>query len=393
MSIIRYNECGDIMKIAGIITEYNPLHNGHLYHINETRRLSKCDVLVCVMSGNYTQRGEPAMIDKFTRTKMALYNKVDLVVELPMVFSVQSANMFAYTSVSLLQHLKVDEIYFGSESGDIKELESIADLLESKEYNGLVKTYLGEGFSFPTASDKSVRKLTSSTMYDSPNNILGIQYIKAARKLKSGIALKTFHRHEAGYYSNIIEGSHIQSATAIRKKALNNEDISPFVPKSVHKLLLGRKLVSLDDFKDQLEYIINSATKDDLKNIFGITEGLENRIIKCKDFDDVNDLILQIISRRYTNSKIKRILIHMLCNTKDELIKGFDIPYIRVLGMNLQGKKYLNTIKKDLSVPLITKIKADKHPYLEHELRASKIYSLMCDRDIFKQEFKPVIII
>ena len=378
MSIIGYNECGDIMKIAGIITEYNPLHNGHLYHINETRKLSKCDVLICVMSGNFTQRGEPAMIDKFTRTKMALYNKVDLVIELPMVFSV---------------HLKVDEIYFGSESGDIKELESIADLLESEKYNSLVKRYLAEGFSFPTASDKSVRKLTSSAIYDEPNNILGIQYIKAVRKLQSNIQLKTIKRNEAGYYSNIIEGSHIQSATAIRKMAQNNEDISPYVPKSVYELLLNRKLVSLDDFKDQLEYIINSATKDDLKVIFGITEGLENRIIKCNEFDDINDLILQIISRRYTNSKIKRILIHMLCNTKDELIKGFDVPYIRVLGMNLEGKKYLNSIKKDLTVPLITKIKADKHPYLEHELRTSKIYTLMSDQDIFKHEFKPVIII
>lgn len=393
MSIIRYNENGDNMKIAGIITEYNPLHNGHLYHINETRRLSKCDVLVCVMSGNFTQRGEPAMIDKFTRTKMALYNKVDLVVELPMVFSVQSANMFAYTSVSILNHLQVDEIYFGSESGDIKELESIADLLESTEYNDLVKEYLSEGFSFPTASDKSVRKLTSSTDYDSPNNILGIQYIKAARKLQSKMKLKTIKRNETGYYSNIIEGSHIQSATAIRQMAHENKDISNYVPTSVFDLLLDRHLVHLDDFKDQLEYIINSATKDDLKNIFGITEGLENRIIKCKDFEDVNDLILQIISRRYTNSKIKRILIHMLCNTKDDLIKGFDIPYIRILGMNLKGKKYLNSVKKELTVPLITKIKAVKHPYLEHELRASKIYSLMSDQDIFKHEFKPVIII
>ena len=390
---MSYNECGDNMKVAGIITEYNPLHNGHLYHINETRRLSDCDVLICVMSGNYTQRGEPAMIDKFTRTKMALYNKVDLVIELPMVFSVQSANMFAYTSVSLLHHLNVDEIYFGSESGDIKELEKIADLLESDSYNDMVKRYLDEGFSFPTASDKSIRKLTKTAIYDSPNNILGIQYIKAARKLKSKIKMKTMKRNEAGYYSNIIEGSHIQSATSIRKMAHENKDISDYVPKSVYELLLNRKLVSLDDFKDQLEYIINAATKDDLKVIFGITEGLENRIIKCKDFDDINDLILQIISRRYTNSKIKRILIHMLCNTKDELIKGFDIPYIRVLGMNLEGKKYLNSIKKDLTVPLITKIKSEKHPYLEHELRASKIYSLMSDRDIFKQEFKPVIII
>lgn len=381
------------MKIAGIITEYNPLHNGHLYHINETRRLSKCDVLICVMSGNFTQRGEPAMIDKFTRTKMALLNKVDLVVELPMVFSVQSANMFAYTSVGILNKLGVDEIYFGSESGKIEELENIADLLESDEYNVLVKKHLSEGFSFPTSSDKAIREITGTTIYDSPNNILGIQYIKAARKLKSNIVLKTIQRQEAGYFSEIIEGSHIQSATSLRKKVLKNEDISPYVPKGVSLLLERRKIVTIDDYINQFKYIISSSTKDDLKGIFGITEGLENRILKCNDFDSVNDLILQIISRRYTNSKIKRILIHMLCNTKDELIKGFDIPYIRVLGMNQDGQAYLSSIKKDIDIPLITKVGAIKHPYLEHELRASKIYSIMSDEDIFKQEFQPVIIL
>jgi predicted nucleotidyltransferase len=345
------------------------------------------------MSGNFTQRGEPAMIDKFTRTKMALSNRVDLVIELPMVFSVQSANMFAYTSVSLLHHLQVDEIYFGSESGDIEELESVANLIDSEAYNTLVKRFLKEGYSYPTSSDKAIRHLTTSTIYDSPNNILGIQYIKAAKKLQSKITLKTFQRHEAGYYSTLIEGSHIQSATSIRKMAKKNEDIKNFVPKSVLQLLQGRSIVTIDDFKNHFAYLIKSSTKNDLANIFGMTEGLENRILKAHDFDDMDDLILQIISRRYTNGKIKRILMHMICNTKTDLIKGFDIPYIRVLGMNTKGQAYLSQIKKDLTVPLITKIKNKKHPYLEHELRASKVYSMVSDKDVFQMEFDPLIIV
>jgi len=389
---MSYNDFGDSMKIAGIIVEYNPLHNGHLYHIEETRRLSKCDVLICVMSGNFTQRGEPALVDKFTRTKMALENKVDMVIELPFVFSVQSANMFAYTSVSILNHMKVDEIYFGSESGEIKELEDLCDLLDSDAYNNLVKKNLDEGYSYPTASDKAVRKLTSTAVYDSPNNILGIQYIKSARKLNSSIVMKTIKRHSAGYYSEKIDNQNIQSATAIRKMIENKEDYKSYVPKSVYELLKNRKFVSIDLYKDQLEYLINSSTKDDLKSIFGITEGLENRILKCNNFDSVDQLIIQIISRRYTNSKIKRTLMHMLCNTKDELMKGFEIPYIRVLGMNEKGQSYLSVIKKSLEIPLITKIKEAKHPYLEHELRASKVYSLVSDIDAFKEEFKPVII-
>ena len=129
------------MKTVGIIVEYNPLHNGHLYHIEETRRLSGCDTLICVMSGNFTQRGEPAIIDKFTRTKMAINNGVDLVIELPFVFTVQNADIFAQTSVSILNHLDVDEVYFGSETGDIGALHKLGDVLKSETYNNLVKAY------------------------------------------------------------------------------------------------------------------------------------------------------------------------------------------------------------------------------------------------------------
>lgn len=378
------------MKTVGIIVEYNPLHNGHLYHIEETRRLSKCDTLICVMSGNFTQRGEPALIDKFTRTKMALENGVDLVVELPFVFSVQSADMFSFTSVSILNHLGVDEIYFGSESGDIKQLEKIADIMDEENYNNLVKEYMSKGFSYPTSSNNAINQLYPQSDYDLPNNILGIQYIKAVRSLNSKITLKTIPRKSTGYYSEIESDTTIQSATSIRKLLKDQKDISAFVPESVSMLLKGRKIIDLNDFTEQFKYLLSSKTSEELREIFNITEGLENRLLKHTTFDSVDDLIRSVISRRYTNSKLRRILIHVLCNTKKDVLTSFEVPYVRVLGMNDIGKNHLNKIKKEITVPLITKIKEKKHPYLEQELTASKIYSLVSDRDVLKLEYKPV---
>lgn len=381
------------MKVAGIIVEYNPLHNGHLHHILETRKKSNCDYLIAVMSGNFTQRGEPAMIDKFTRAKMALLNHVDLVIELPFVFSVQSADIFAYTSVAILNHLKVDEIYFGSESGNIDELFYLSDILDSEEYNNLVLKYSKEGNSYPTSSDLAMRELTDTKIYNLPNNILGIHYIRAVKKLKSNISVCTIKRVETDYYSEFTKGKDIQSASAIRKMLKNNEDIKNYVPSNVNELLNDRKIVDLEMFTEHLKYKIHSATKEDLEAIFNISEGFENRIKKVNNFDSVEDLISQIITRRYTNSKIRRSLMHILCNTLKTTVTSFEIPYIRILGMTSKGQSYLNSIKKEIDVPLISKISDNKHPYLEMELKASKIYSMISDIDVFKEEFKPLILL
>jgi len=392
MSIIRYNRFGDIMKVAGIIVEYNPLHNGHLHHILETRKISKCDYLIAVMSGNFTQRGEVAMIDKFTRTKMALLNHVDLVIELPFVFSVQSADIFAYTSVAILNHLKVDEIYFGSESDNIDELYLLSDILDSAEYNNLVLKYSKEGNSYPTSSNLAVSDLTDTKAYSLPNNILGIHYIRAVKKLKSNIKVCSIKRIETNYFDEFTIGKSIQSATTIRKMIKNKKNIEEFVPENVFNLLKNRKIIDLNMFAKYLKYKIHSSTNEELKNIFNISEGFENRIKKVTDFSSVTDLISQLITKRYTNSKIRRSLIHILCNTQKKMINSFEIPYLRILGMNYNGQEYLNLIKKDLSIPLISKITDKKHPYLEMELRASKIYSMVSDVNVFKEEFKPLIL-
>ena len=342
------------MKVAGIIVEYNPLHNGHIHHIEETRRLSKCDILIAVMSGNFMQRGEPALIDKFTRTKMALENNIDLVIELPFVFSVQNADTFALTSVSILDKMGVDEIYFGSESENIEPLIKIADILESEEYSVLVKKYINDGNSYPTSYDLAIKDLSDTNEHSKPNNILGVQYIKAIRKLESKIEIKAIKRINKDYYSEFDAKGEIQSASALRKALFNKEDISKFVPKSVSVLLKNRRLISLDDFSNQFKYILSSTPSTELEQLFGVKEGIENRIIKVKSISSSSDFISQLLTRRYTNSRIRRMLIHILCNTRKDVLTSFEVPYIRLLGMNDKGKDYLNVIKKNDSINIIS---------------------------------------
>lgn len=379
------------MKVTGIIVEYNPLHNGHLHHIEETKRLSKCDCLIAVMSGNFVQRGEPAIFDKFTRTKMALLNHVDLVIELPFVFSVQSAELFSKASIEMLSLLGVDDVYFGSESASITELSEILDVLESKEYDTILKENLAQGYSYPTSSDNAMKILLPNNQYNKPNNILGIHYLKAKRDIKSPIQLHTIPRIKVDYYAELDTNKSIQSATAIRKELLNGNDISRYVPLNIMELIKNKKPVDLNDFVNEFAYILKSKTKEDLHSIHLVEEGLENRLLKQSNFSSVDELISKIISKRYTNSKLKRMLIHILCNVKKLELQNQSVPYIRILGMNDKGKAYLSSIKKDFTPPIISKVKEGIHPYLDIELRASKIYSLVSDVDVFKEEFKPLI--
>jgi predicted nucleotidyltransferase len=379
------------MKTVGIIVEYNPFHNGHLYHIKETRRKSNCDVLICVMSGNFTQRGEPAITDKFTRTKMALENHADLVVELPFVFTVQNADIFAKTSVSILNHLGVDEIYFGSENASIEELEAIGSVMHEDSYNNLVKQYLNDGNSYPTASDLAMKEVCPNEYFHLPNNILGIQYIIAGKELNSPITFHTIQRTGTNYYDEIKDNTPIQSATSIRKHLLRNETIDSYVPQNVSVILKNVNTVTFNAFSREFKYLLSVKSKEELESIFSVTEGFENRLLKIKNFIDVDDLINQLLTRRYTNAKIKRMLTHILCDTKKSLLISFEVPYIRILGMNDSGKNYLHQIKKEISIPLISKVKEGIHPYLDHELQVSKIYSLGLKKDIFKQEFERLI--
>lgn len=379
------------MKVTGIIVEYNPLHNGHVYHIEQTREESQCDVLIAVMSSHFTQRGEPTITDKFKRTRWALDNGVDLVVELPFVFGVQNADIFARTSVEILHHLGVTDIYFGSESGTIKHLEELADILDSEEYNTNIQTYLNEGDSYPTASDKAMKDIFQEDGYDKPNNILGIQYIRAGQNLTPPIKFHTIQRINAGYYEALQEDQSIQSATSIRALVQDGTPIDKYVPSIVANELPKDKPITYNDFTLALAGVLHRSTPEELHDIYHVTEGLEYRIKKISDFTSVDDLLSQLITRRYTHAKLQRMIAHILCNVHKEDVPSFAIPYVRILGMTDQGRAHLSSIKKTIKVPLYTKIKEGLHPYLDIELKVTKIYQMAAPKNLYKQEFEPVI--
>lgn len=377
------------MKATGIIVEYNPLHYGHVHHIEETKKLTKPDCLIAVMSSSFTQRGEPAIVDKFTRAEMAIKAGVDLVIELPFVFTVQNADRFAYSSIDILNKLFVNDIVFGSESGDIKSLESIIDIMDRDQYQTLVEEHLKNGYSYPTANQHAFDTLSNQKGTNLPNNILGLQYIKSQREINPRIQLSTIKRVSSGYYDDIDSTKHIQSATSIRKELVSGNPIDKYVPSFVSALLKDKTPITYNLFTEQFKYLINSSDKKELSQIFNMREGFENRILKTHQFKNTDDLIEQLITRRYTYSAIKRMLAHLISQTPSSLIKDFDAPYIRVLGMNTTGKDYLSTIKKKMTVPLVTNVKENIHPYLDFELKVSKIISLVSDKDIFKEEFNP----
>lgn len=346
-------------KVLGIVAEYNPFHNGHLYHLNESKKQSDADYSVCVMSGNFTQRGDTAIIDKWSRTEMALKNGIDLVIELPVVYSISSAENFAYGSMSVLDKLGiVDTVSFGSEVGDLTILDSIAEILctEPKEYVSLLNHELSRGISFPKAREKAllmylndIRKYAN--VLSNPNNILGIEYLKALRNLKSNLTPMTIKRKDADYNSTAIKDG-LASSTAIRKIITKPSSLSKVVPEETfsiidNKIKHGQIVNGLSTFEKEILYKLRIMPIEWIADLPDVSEGLEHAIKNAANScNNVADLVSLVKSKRYTQTRIQRILLYALLDiTKQDMEnskKG--VPYIRVLGMTENGKQLLSSI-------------------------------------------------
>lgn len=358
------------MKI-GIIAEFNPLHNGHLYLINKIKEKYEDASIILVLSGNYTQRGIPSIIDKWKKTELSLKLGIDLVIELPFPFSTQSADYFAYGATTILNYLKVDKLVFGSESNDIKVLEKIVDAQKDDKFNTLVKLYCKSGYNYPTALSLSLEELTNEKI-TTPNDLLGISYIKAIKENNYNIEVETIKRTN-DYHKEELEED-ISSATSIRKALKEGIDISNQVPKIELDYL--NELHYIDDYFNIIKYKI--ITEDDLS----IYQTVDKEIIKklkkeILNSNNIDEFIKRIKTKRYTYNKISRMLLHILTNFTKEKAKLFnDITYIRILGINNTGRTILNNIKKDIDIPIISKITKEKDPMLEYELEVDKIYYL-----------------
>ena len=383
-----------MMKIVGLIVEYNPLHYGHIHHIEETKKILQADVLVAVMSGNLVQRGEIAITDKFTRTKMALEAGIDLVVELPAIYTLQNADNFAKASVLILNHLGVTDICFGSENGDLASLKDMAALLDDERYHQALKEFLQEGDSFPTASNKAMESIQTGKHYDLPNNILGIQYIRSIQSINQKIRIHTIKRKASGYYDDLISDTKIQSATSIRRLIHGADDYSDFVPPYVEGLLKESTIFNTKDFYPYLRYKLLSSSSDELHQIYGMDEGIEHRMMEVAvNADTYEEFLDQVISRRYTNARLNRLFMHTLFGIKKQHLAFHDIPYIRILGMNQRGQKHLSRIKHDINTELITNLKKEHPRLLDIDLRISKILSMNHSVDLLQVELSPPIIL
>lgn len=368
------------MKKVGIICEYNPLHNGHVYHFNKVREESKADIIILSMSSSFTQRGELNILSKFNRTKLALKLGIDLILECPTIFSAQEASLFAYYHVLNLALAKVDEIWIGSEENDSSLYPKYLSLIESSEFITKQKEFLNLGCSFKLSFSKALDYFNYTELKS--NDLLGIYYYQAIQKIDKRIKLKTIKRIASDYNSSILDDSHIQSATAIRA---NLEMKDAYIP-SYSKKMLEQDYLDENKLLPFIKYEITS--NNNLNLINEASEGLENRLKSIIDSSSFSEAIELLKTKRYSSSKLRRLLFNTLFNiSKDDFnsVKN-SFNFIRVLGFNENGKSYLASIKKN--TPIYTNIKDGLNPILDIELKISKILDIIYNINLIKLEQK-----
>lgn len=384
-------------KICGIIAEYNPLHNGHIYHIRETRRIGKVDFVVAIISGNFMQRGVPAILDKWTRGRLAVEaGSVDLVLEIPYFIATESAEYYAKGSIGILESLGViDSVSFGSEKGSVEELKDIAKLLREEpfKYSDKLTEYIAEGMSFPKARERAVAEFLGdeySKMLRLPNNILAVEYLKHIKSMQA-ITIK----RQGGYHADDA-GPEYPSATGIRKKILDNkyDIVKNSVPREVYEEITNNSISGLS--KSMKEYFnlirteIVKRNSSELENIQGITEGLENKIKKeIRYHDDYKEFVSSVKSKRYTMTAIERGLNHILMSIdKKEVEEAFEneMWYTRVLALNDRGAFVLKKAKEKAGIKILNNInKEEKLPELfKYDIMASDIYNIITGKDMYK---------
>lgn len=371
-------------KVVGIVAEYNPFHNGHLYQINKIREKYEDATIVVVCSSSFTQRGDTSILNKFDKAKVALNNGVNLVVELPYVYSTQSSDIFASAAIKILNYLKVDTICFGTERDSIDEIKKCADTqLNNPKYDKIVKEQLDLGINYPTALNKALKKLIGIEITE-PNDLLALSYIKEIIKNKYNIEIFSIKR--TNDFHDINSNEMIVSASNIRNKLINNIDIKDKVPSDVYEILKNIKFNN--KYFEFLKYKINSES--DLEKYLDVDEGLSSRIRNSIDkSNSLEELIQNIKTKRYTYNKISRMLNHILCSfTKDERDQVKTIEYIRILGFDEIGQKHLNSIKDDIDIKILNKFDTS-YKALEIEKRVSSIYSMIMS-NIMNKEIKNI---
>lgn len=361
------------MKTVGIIAEYNPFHKGHQYMLEKAKAHAEAQRAVIVMSGSFVQRGDTAFFDKWTRSKAALLNGADMVLELPVLFAAANAEVFAAGGIKVMEDANmIDAICFGSESGDLASMQEAAKLMmnETEEFQNLLKAHLNEGMSYPAARAKALETVShiNSEIISQPNHILGLEYLKALERRGSSITPYTIRRKGGPYNSPSLEGE-FASAAAIRKAILEENATEALlqVPENTvdlwtKEISLGTAPASLENLTDALHYKLRTISAEELHEIFEVTEGLENRILSAiDDHYALEDLLQYIKTKRYTRTKIQRILVHILLDIKTKEVEYFlerkHLPYLRVLGFQKDHADILGELTEQAKCPVLTNLK------------------------------------
>ncbi|WP_182199057.1 nucleotidyltransferase [Paraliobacillus salinarum] len=391
------------MHACGLVVEYNPFHHGHQYHLQMAKKQTNADCMIAVMSGNFLQRGEPAITDKFSRTKMAIDQGVDIVVELPYSSTVQHSDLFSQGAVEILNEMLVSSICFGSENGDITAFKRVFDQYKDNQnlFNKTLKHELSLGKSFPNANNKAFAKIGLDEIDKldlmQANNILGFGYIKAIEKINPSIQPFTIQRKQSNYHDEHIT-TPLASATSIRNALFSSEEMSETMKETISQNSLNHLIHykqkagtwhTWDEYFSLLQYRVLTMSKEELKNIQGVDEGIENRIIRtAKEATTFSEWMQELKTKRYTQTRLQRIFTHILTHTTKQSIKKMQqmpVPYIRLLGLSEQGKLYLNSTKKDRTVPLLTQFKNQTSLMMSTEERATDAYYAILPPKIRKE--------
>lgn len=371
-------------KVVGIVCEYNPFHNGHLYQINKIKKKYDNPIIIACLSSTFTQRGELSVLNKWEKTKVALENGIDIVIELPYVYATQSSDIFASYSVSLLNKLYVDVLCFGSEREDIESIKKAARYqVEDINFDIITKKYLNEGISYPTALNKALNELCNISITE-PNDLLALSYLKEI--YRNGYFMDVYNIKRTSSYHDLDSNAKVVSASNIRTRLLNKQNIKDKVPNNVYELLKDKVLET--KYFEYLKYKI--LTEEDLEKYVDVDEGLNTRIKKAiLKSNSLDELIKNIKTKRYTYNKISRMLNHIFCSfTKEDNKKVRYLEYIRILGFTDKGRKYLNEIKSEITLPILNKYNT-KFDALRIEKRITELYSYIYE-DINRQEIQNI---
>lgn len=363
------------MKTIGILCEYNPFHNGHLYHIKKAKELFPDSILILVLNGYFLERGEISLLSKEDKTQLALFNGVDLVLELPVVFGTQSADIFAEKAFFLFHHFGVTDVIFGSESNDISFLMNLAKKQMDPDYDIKVQKFLKEGINYPTALNKA---FNNNQIIDQPNDLLGISYAKIVLKKKYAIQLHTIKR--TNDFHDIKAKSKIVSASNIREKISHGEDISPFLPTSIVPCL---KKIDEEKLWTLLKFRL--LTDPHLSLYMTVDEGLESRIERCAFLaHDFKEFLRLLKTKRYTYNRLRRMCIHILLGFTKEDNKNLEFDYFHILGFNQKGQEHLAKLRKTLPIPFQKK----DSKIWKYEKKAALLYEELTNSEALAFELK-----